>query len=246
MTLKPKTAILLAADQANTLRAITEFVPRPLIRVAGRSVLKRALDRLVEEGVEKAIVVTNKESQKIVQRLSKYEHKLEIIIEIEEKPENSLKSAQVGLKNVTGNEPVWIVNSDILWLYSRESSLSRLCRMFDPAKMDMMLLMFEFAEAWGDVKYGDYFMEADGRLTELPERQVSPWVYAGIQLVKPEIIKNAPQDYNMHMLWSHLIEKERLYGVLHDGEWFHLDGADSLELAKNYMGTHYAYTPRRF
>lgn len=65
MTLKPKTAILLAADQANTLRAITEFVPRPLIRVAGRSVLKRALDRLVEEGVEKAIVVTDKDPKRL-------------------------------------------------------------------------------------------------------------------------------------------------------------------------------------
>ncbi len=246
MTQKPKTAILLAAGRANTLKAITEFVPKPLIRIAGRSILKRALDRLVEEGIEKAIVITNKESQKIIQRLSKYENQLDIKIEIEEKPENSLKSAKVALKYLSDDEPVWVVNTDILWLYSRESSLERLCRMFKPEKMDAMLLMHESAEAWGDVEYGDYYLAADGKLEQKPERQVSPWVYAGIQLIKPEVIINAPEDYNMHDLWDDLIEKERLYGTLHDGEWFHLDGAKSLELAKNYMSTHYAYTPRRF
>ncbi|MFV0431545.1 MAG: sugar phosphate nucleotidyltransferase [Alphaproteobacteria bacterium] len=243
----PKTAILLAADKIQHLKPITDFIPKPLIRIAGRSILKRALDRLTEAGVEKVIVVTNEESQKIDQRLSKYEHDLEIIIKLEEEPENSLQSAKLALDDID-EEFVWVINTDILWLYSKESSLNRLCRIYNSQKMDAALLMYESAEAWGNVRYGDYFMAADGRLEQLPERQVSPWVYTGIQILPTQILKNAPTDknYDMHQLWDELLDKERLYGVLHDGEWFHFDNVDSLELAKDYMSTHYAYTPRRF
>ncbi len=243
--MKPKIAVLLAADKAPSLKAITDFMPRPLIRIAGRSLLKRALDRLHEEGVKKAIVVTNKESQKIVQRLSKYEYDIDITIEIEETPQNSLFSARLALPLLNDNEPFWLINTDILWLYSKESSLSRLCRLYNPRKMDAMLLMHESAEAWGDVAGGDYYMNGSGLLSTKPERQVSPWVFTGIQLMKPSALQNE-SDTDMHALWDRLIEKEKLYGALHDGEWFHVDNSDSLKLAKTYMDTHYAYMPRRF
>ncbi len=242
--MKPKVAVLLAADKAPSLKAITEFMPRPLIRIAGRSLLKRAIDRLVEEGIEKAIVVINKESQKITQRLSKYEYDLDIEIVVEDNPQNSLISARQALPYLANSEPFWLINTDILWLYSKESSLSRLCRLYKPKKMDAMLLMHESAEAWGDVEGGDYYMDGSGRLAQKPERQVSPWVFTGIQLFKPSLLKT--QDAHMHALWDRLIEEGKLYGALHDGEWFHVDNSDSLKLAKTYMDTHYAYTPRRF
>ncbi len=242
--MKPKVAVLLAADKAPSLKAITDFVPRPLIRIAGRSLLKRALDRLHEEGIEKAIVIINKESQKIIQRLSKYEYDINIKVEIEDNPINSLCSARQALPYLENDDPIWLVNTDILWLYSKESSLNRLYRLYNPKKMDAMLLMHESAEAWGDVAGGDYYMNGSGRLSLKPERQVSPWVFTGVQLIKPAILKET--DTDMHALWDRLIEKEKLYGALHDGEWFHVDNSDSLKLAKAYMDTRYAYTPRRF
>ncbi len=241
---KPTTAILLAADKAPSLKAITDFTPRPLIRIAGRSLLKRALDRLCEEGIEKAIVVINKESQKIVQRLSKYENHIDINIETEENPVNSLISARQALPYLNDDAPLWLVNTDILWLYSRESSLSRLCRLYKSHKMDAMLLMHESAEAWGDVASGDFYMNSRGLLSQKPERQVSPWVFTGVQLLKPSVLDQG--DADMHSLWNRLIENERLYGALHDGQWFHVDNSDSLKLASAYMDTRYAYMPRRF
>ncbi len=245
MTIAPKVAVFLASGHSQKLLSIAALTPPPLIRITGRSLLKRALDRFVEEGIEKVIVIMNKHAQKIEQRLSQYEYNIEIIYIHEDQPKGILGSLRDVLVHV-GDAPFWAVNTDILWLYSKESSLKRLCRLWDPKKMDISLLMYETAEAWGNVAHGDFYMDAGGKISHKPERQVSPWVYTGIQLIKPEYIQNAPNAPDIEAAWFDLIEQERLYGALHDGEWFHVDDAYSLSAAETYMTTHYAYTPRRF
>ncbi len=245
MTFMPKVAVFLASGYPEQLSSIAVLTPPPLIRIAGRSLLKRALDRFMEEGVEKVIVVMNKNARKIKQRLSHYEHEVEIIYLYEDEPKGTLGSLKDALEHV-GDEPFWVVNTDILWLYSKESSLKRLCRLWKADKMDMMLLMYESAEAWGNVGFGDFYMDALYRLSHKAERQVSPWVYTGIQLVKPECIQSMPDAPDIETAWDILIEQERLYGVLHDGEWFHVDDAYSLSTTETYMTTRYAYMPRRF
>src|SRR6516164_6310464 len=52
----PKTAMVFAAGLGLRMRPITETAPKPLIRVGGRALLDHSLDRLAENGVERAIV----------------------------------------------------------------------------------------------------------------------------------------------------------------------------------------------
>lgn len=245
MNMQPKTAVFLAAGSIQRLTPISDLSPTPLIRIEGRSIFKRAVDRMREEGVEKFIVVLNKTTEKIQQRMSSYEYDIDITYIFEEEPKGSLCALKQALPHI-GTDPFWVVHTDILWLYSWESSLSRLYRLWRPKKMDVMMLMFETAESWGNVSRGDHYMAADGRIIPCPERQASPWVFTGIQLIKPEYIAQTTADLDMREMWKNLVEEERIYGALHDGEWFHIDDRHSLNDAQTYMTTHYAYTPRRF
>src|SRR5579862_5432041 len=52
----PKTAMVFAAGLGLRMRPLTEAVPKPLIKVAGKPLIDHCLDRLVEAGVERAIV----------------------------------------------------------------------------------------------------------------------------------------------------------------------------------------------
>ncbi len=52
----PKTAMVFAAGLGTRMRPITETLPKPLVEVHGRTLIDYCLDRLAENGVERAIV----------------------------------------------------------------------------------------------------------------------------------------------------------------------------------------------
>ena len=52
----PKTAMVFAAGLGMRMRPITETLPKPLVKVRGRTLIDHCLDRLAESGVERAIV----------------------------------------------------------------------------------------------------------------------------------------------------------------------------------------------
>ena len=53
---KIKSAMLLAAGFGERLRPITDTTPKPLVKVMGRTLIDRAIDRLHEGGIKRFIV----------------------------------------------------------------------------------------------------------------------------------------------------------------------------------------------
>src|SRR3954453_13658700 len=55
MPVKPHKAMVLAAGLGLRMRPLTETMPKPLVRVAGRPLLDNVLDRLADAGVTEAV-----------------------------------------------------------------------------------------------------------------------------------------------------------------------------------------------
>ena len=54
--IRPTRAMVLAAGFGTRMRPITDNLPKPLIEVAGRTLIDRAIDRLADAGVERVVV----------------------------------------------------------------------------------------------------------------------------------------------------------------------------------------------
>ena len=69
---------------------------------------------------------------------------------------------------------------------------------------------------------GDFHLDAQGRITgrRKPGR-VAPFVYTGVQILSPRVIRDWPEGpFSTMLFWERAIEAGRAYGFVHQGLWF--------------------------
>src|SRR5262245_53119958 len=56
MANKPKKAFILAAGKGTRLRPHTDTMPKPMVPIAGRSIIRRTIEKLGKEGVGEIVI----------------------------------------------------------------------------------------------------------------------------------------------------------------------------------------------
>jgi MurNAc alpha-1-phosphate uridylyltransferase len=224
----PKTAMVFAAGLGTRMRPITETLPKPLVEVHGRTLIDYCLDRLAENGVERAIVNVHWLADQIEAHLAK--RKAPKIIISDER--STLLDQGGGIKRalpLIGDDPFLICNTDAFWIEGPRSNIARLARSFDPETMDILLLVAAGAGAVGVDWPGDFVMTHDGRLQSREPRHVAPFVYTGVGIVKPQLFaRETAEVFRLAPFFHTAAAKGRLYGVRLDGLWVHVGRPESI------------------
>lgn len=224
-------AMVLAAGLGVRMRPLTDTVPKPLIEIAGETMLDRALDRLAAAGIETAVVNTHWLSEKIEARLA-HRSAPKIVVS----REDQLLETGGGIVNALGHlgeEAFFAVNADIVWRDGTIPALERMARAWHEADMDGLLLLQSTVRATGYSGDGDFLMDPLGRLSRRPERQIAPYVFTGLQILHPRLFDGAPDGaFSLNRLYDRAIAGDRLYGIAHDGDWFHVGTPDAIAEAE--------------
>ncbi len=214
-------AMVLAAGLGTRMRPLTLDRPKPLVEVAGRSLLDRGVDVLTSAGVTH-LVVNKHYLPDQIEAWARDRDDLDIIVQDET---GQLLDTGGGVAKALphlGNEPFFVLNSDSFWIDGPTPALSRLATAWDDGRMDCLLLLSGKARAIGFDGPGDFDMNAKGQLARR-SGDTAPLVYAGAYLVHPRLFGNAPDGaFSMNLLWNRAIEGGRLYGMEHDNWWLHV------------------------
>ena len=215
-------AMVLAAGLGMRMRPLTDTLPKPLVKVAGKALLDHVLDRLADAGVETAVVNVHRMADRIERHLKgRTRPKIEISDERGELLDTG--GGVVKALKLLGPEPFLHMNSDTLWIEGVTPNLPQLAASFDPARMDILLLLASTTASIGYEGRGDFIMAPDGRLSRRAERQVAPFVYAGAALLSPAPFANAPKGkFSLNTMFDRAIEAGRLYGQRLEGTWMHV------------------------
>jgi MurNAc alpha-1-phosphate uridylyltransferase len=232
----PKSAMVLAAGLGTRMRPITDTLPKPLIEIAGRTLLDHAIDRLALAGVERIVVNVHYKAEMVIARLAERVHP-----KIEISHEDVLLETGGGVAHALPmlGECFFVVNADVFWLDGTEHALARLAAAFDPARMDAVLLFQRTTNAVGYEGSGDYFLDPLGVSQRRAEREIAPFLFSGVQLLHRRLFDGIPeQRFSLNLLYDRAQRGGRLAAIVHDGEWYHVGTPEGLAATRARLTSH--------
>ncbi len=232
MATMPRTAMVLAAGLGVRMRPLTDTMPKPLVKVAGKAMIDYVLDKLADAGAECAVVNVHYLAEQIERHLASRTRPRIVISD-----ERGLLLGTGGgvLKALPslGGEAFFHVNSDMIWIDGATPNLTRLATVFDPTTMDALLLLAPSASSIGYSGPGDFFLAPDGRLRARSKDEQAPFVYTGAAILSPVLFKNVPAgEFSLTALFARAAEQGRLHGLRLEGGWMHVGSPDAIAEAE--------------
>lgn len=218
----PETAMVMAAGLGKRMRPLTATRPKPLVEVAGRPLIDHVFNRLRAAGVKRAVVNVHYLADALEAHLMNRVKGIEIAVSDERGGLMETGGGIVQARDLIGDKPFLVINSDNLWIDGPADAIRLLAARWDDAEMDALLLMVPFAKAYNHGGQGDFHLAPDGRITKRrqPERP-APFVYTGVQILSPRVIKDWPEGpFSTMLFWERAIAAGRAYGLVHQGLWF--------------------------
>ncbi|MGY8973340.1 MAG: nucleotidyltransferase family protein [Sphingomonadales bacterium] len=215
------TAMLMAAGLGKRMRPLTASTPKPLVRVAGKPLIDRALDRLEEAGIAKAVVNVHYLADAIEAHIGP--RKAPAVIFSDER--DHLLETGGGMVNAAAAgllpSQFFACNADSIWLDGPRNAFADLSARWDPDRMDALLLVVNHARAYNFDGVGDFYMNGAGLLQRKLPGRIAPFIYTGIQLVSQRLLRDAPEGkFSTNVLWDRAIAEGRLFGLAFTGHWY--------------------------
>ena len=231
----PKTAMVFAAGLGTRMRPLTNDRPKALVEVGGRTLIDHMLDRLADAGVETAVVNAHHFADRLLGHL---DGRTAPRIVVSDERDRLLETGG-GLKKarpLLGDEPIFVVNTDSVWIESETPAIETLKTAWDPERMDACLLLAPMDQTLGFDGPGDFFLEPDGRLRHRGAEPRAPYAYMGVQIMKPGAVYCGPDGpFSLFATWMEMTAQGRLYGAAMDGFWMHVGDPHAREAADRLL-----------
>ncbi len=228
-------AMVLAAGLGLRMRPITLHTPKPLVAVAGRTMLDRALDHLGRAGVTEMVVNTHWLAERIRDHLAGRPG-------ITLSHEDDLLETGGGVARALprlGSDAFYVVNSDIIWTDGPDPALARLARAWDGERMDALLLLQPTATAVGYEGRGDFTLDEAGIPRRRGDAETAPLLFSGVQILHPRLFAGCPPGkFSLNLLYDRALAMGRLAAVVHDGNWYHVGTPEALPEVEGMLKRH--------
>ena len=202
-------AMILAAGRGERLRPLTDSTPKPLVEVAGQTLLGRLLESLARAGFTSAVINVSHLAQMIMARFGDGSG---VGLRIDWSQEAAPLETAGGIAHaraLLGTEPFLLVNADI-WC---DFAFARL-RGFDlGARLSHLVLVPNPPQH----PAGDFTL-ADGIVGNAPSPR---YTYAGIAVISPQLVTgvSAGSKAQLAPLWRAAADRGEVTGELYEGHW---------------------------
>jgi MurNAc alpha-1-phosphate uridylyltransferase len=216
--MKIKQGMILAAGLGKRMQPITLKTPKPLIQIGNKNLLDRAIELLVNHGVDEIAINVHHLADQIKDFINQKKYKAKIIISYEQ---DMLLDTGGGILNATQSfkGPFIVVNPDTLWSNTYSSELRDLENLYFEHKKACLLLVNKNL-SFDDSFKGDFNLQ-DGIVSRDNSNE---FIFTGLQILDQSVF-NSTKDkiFSMNTIWNNLITNHSLIGVESNQKFYHLN-----------------------
>lgn len=229
----PDTAMIMAAGKGTRMMPLTATRPKPLIEVAGETLLDHVLDLLRDAGVGRIVVNVHYLPDQIEAHLARHAADFAVALSDERELLRDTGGGLVKALPLIADDPFFCINADNWFTWTGTNPLRRMAAAWDPARMDVLMLVVPHERAHNAKGIGDFDLAADGRLSRDGPRQPRGHDWTGVQLISRRLIADPPAEvFSTNLFWDRAISEGRCFGLVHDGEWFDVGYPEAIALTE--------------
>lgn len=233
----PGTAMVMAAGKGTRMMPLTASKPKPLVEVAGTTLLDHVLDLLRGAGVGRIVVNVHYFADQIEQHLERHADGFDVVISDERDLLRDTGGGLIKALPLIPDDPFFCINADNWFADTPEHAFERMARAWDPARMDVLMLVVPFARAGNSQGQGDFDLDADGRLSREGPKRARPYVWTGIQLLARKVVCDPPAEvFSTNVFWDRAIAVGRCHGIVHQGDWFDVGYPEAITMTEAALG----------
>ena len=227
----PNTALIMAGGRGSRLGELTQRVPKPLLRVAGRPVIEWILLHLLSEGIRDFFVSTGYLAHMIEDHLGDGSAYGCSVRYLRDPTDHSLGSGgALGLlhgENLTA--PLIAINGDLMTRFDLASMLAAHHRLGNGVTIASLTYSVE-------IPFGVLETNKDGHITAVSEKPSASWpVNAGIYVINPQELPALCPERELPMttfIQDCLARGVRVGGWEIDGDWIDIGRPEDLNVAR--------------
>ena len=217
-----KHAIILAAGLGKRMFPLTNELPKPMVKIRGKPIIKHLIDLLDQIGIEKICVNVHYKSELLSDYLQSIQDK-KILISDET---NELLDTGGGIKkafDLLEEDNSFVFNSDIFWKDVHAEQLKNMSEKFNAQEMDVFLGLSHINKFEGYDGSGDFCFTDSQLIERYKQGNENPYVYSGVQILKKYLLNSISESvFSINKAWDIAIKSNTLYGFKLEHQIMHI------------------------
>ena len=223
--MKIKHGMILTAGLGKRMQPLTNKKPKPLLEIGGSTLLERAINLLINHGVEEITVNVHHLANQIEKFISDFKSEIKIKISNEK---DLLLDTGGGVKKGTKefrDNPFFVINPDTLWSNKYSKEVQSLEKEYFTNKRPCLLLVRKELSLDNSFK-GDFNLN-NNLISKDDQNQ---YIFTGLQIMKNDHLAFFNKNiFSMNEVWTKLINENNLGGLESNQKFYHLNTIEMFE-----------------
>lgn len=224
-------AMIFAAGYGKRMLPLTKKIPKPLLKINGKSIISYQIERLIELKFRNILINGHHLFKELHKELQVYGSFVKVIYEEE------ILETGGGLLNLINKKefknvksPKLLINGDVYWKTNKSCPIENIIKNWNK-NMDVLLLLKKNNEVLGYQGNGDFSLEDKTKKISriFKNKKNNNFMFTGMQIINPKVITNKKHKFSLKEIFFKSIIKKKIFGFIDDNEWYHISNPKDLK-----------------